>query len=305
LLVHLKKADALHFHFKWSIVTKKFRKQIRSLMLFGFAGSVVGAIKIAFDSIVLSSLEGLESAATYALVGFAASLLQAPFRSVISVSFPALVLAWKNKDMLQIDRIYKRSSINLLIFSLFIFGLIWLNFETVILYFNLNPEYINGKWVLLILCIAYIIEMGTGLNAQIIQSSSMWRFEFYTNMLLAFIIAPCTYLFTKWYGIIGPAFATLLGLIIYNGIRIIFLKQKFNFFPFTVKTMIMLICFTGILVLILMLRGYLTAVAYFFTANLFYCISICFCILYFNLSPDVKPVVNNIFKRLKIRFRLP
>jgi O-antigen/teichoic acid export membrane protein len=244
LLYLIHKIEPIHLSWKISSITQKFRKPIKAILLFGFFTTMVGAIRIGFDSLVLASVKGLEETAIYTFVGFVASLVYAPFRSLISVYFPQLVTAWKIKNYNELNRIYQRSAINMLIFSLLIFGIIWIGFDAAVDFFNLNTAYKKNKFILLVLCLVNIVELGTGLNAQIIQSSTHWRFEFYTNLLLGIMIAPFTYWFTKSYGTIGPAYAQLLGISIYNAFRIRFLHKRYGFSPFSKATVYCLLLFS-------------------------------------------------------------
>ena len=164
------------------------------------------------------------------IFGFAAYmvvLLQAPFRSIVAVTIPVLARAWKQKDHKEISRIYKRSSINLLSFALFVFFCIWLNLTQAIEFFEINPDYLNARWVFFLLGMVTIIEMGTGVNGQIIGTSSYWRFELWTSLLLTVLIIPLSYALTTKYGLIGPAIANLVSFTIYNFVRSWFLWKKF------------------------------------------------------------------------------
>ena len=164
------------------------------------------------------------------------ALLQAPYRSIVSVTVPVLSRAWKDKNLNEINRIYKRSSINLLAFSLMLFFCIWLNYTDGIIFLGINPDYLEGKWVFFLLGLVTIIEMGTGINGQIIGTSTFWRLELWTSLLLTVIIIPLSFTLTSKYGIIGPAVATLVGFSLYNTIRFGFLWKKFNMQPFSSKT---------------------------------------------------------------------
>ncbi len=283
--------------FSASRVTQKLKKQIRAMLLYGFSGSVVSALRVAIDSIVLSSLKGLSSAGIFTLASFAASLLQAPFRSLTAISFPLLAQAWKEKNTAEIQRIYQRSSINLLLFALFIFGCIWISFEPAITYFQLDEKYLAGKWVLVLLSIGNIVEMGTGVNGQIIATSTAWRFEFYTNLLLGCIITPCSYFFTKWTGIAGPALATLLGLCIYNTLRILFLYRRYKLFPFTQKTLVALLLFALAIVPSKLIHWFVPGLPAILLGNLLFAGMMTAGILWLKVSPDAGAVVNNLLKK--------
>lgn len=196
----------------------------------------VGVLRSSIDSLVLASKINLENAAFFAFATYLASIMQAPFRSIVAITIPILSRAWKDKDTKEIGRIYQRSSINLLCFSLFVFILIWINFSNAISFFNINPEYLIGKWVFFIMGLVTIIEMGTGVNSQIIGTSTYWRFELWTSLLLTALIIPLSYTLTVKFGIIGPALSNLISFIFYNLVRIWFLWKKFRLQPFTSKT---------------------------------------------------------------------
>ena len=300
LLIYLIQKNQFHLVFKISFVTKKFRKVILRYLSYGFTGTVVNTLRTVMDVLVLSSFSGLVAAGVYTLAGFAASLLQAPYRSLVSITIPILSNAWKEKNYNEIDRIYKRSSINLLLFSITIFGFIWVNFEPFVFILHLNKEFLAGKNVLLILSIANIIEMGTGINGQIIGTSTLWKFEFYTNIILGIIITTCSYFFTKYlFGINGPALALLFGIIVYNFIRVYFLYKKYNFFPFNKKTLLAITLLPIIIFIAKMSLLYLPFYIGLLLANGFIAILFAVTIYKLNISPDVKPLVHTFLKRIK------
>ena len=70
----------------------------------------------------------------------------------------------------EIKRIYQRSSINMLLLSLFIFGNIWLNISDGLQVFHVQDKYAAGIPLLLIFGFIRIIDAGTGVNGQIIGS---------------------------------------------------------------------------------------------------------------------------------------
>jgi O-antigen/teichoic acid export membrane protein len=289
----------LSFVFKPSYVTKKFKKVILKYISYGFVSTVVSALKMVTDILVLSSISGLVAAGVYTLASFVATILQAPYRSLASLTVPLLSIAWKEKNLKEINRLYQRTSINLLLFSLIIFGFIWINFEPFVDILNLNKEYLLGKNILLLLCLANIIEMGTGVNGQIISTSTLWKFEFYTSIILGLIITAGSYFFTKHlFGINGPAAAFLLGTLVYNSTRILFLYKKFNLLPFTRNTILAITILPAIIILCKWALPHFSLYLGLLVTNLFMAIGFSVCIYKLNLSPDVKPVVQNLLKRL-------
>ena len=304
LLFYLLYSKQVSFTVSPSRVTKKFFRKIIALISFVYGGSLVFTISMVVDTIIIAAVlpDGLALAGVYTLAQNIASLIQAPQRGVISSSIGPLSQAWKNKDMPKISRIYHSSSINLLIFSTAMFALIWMNFDDAVLNFNLQHRYLEAAWVFFFIGLMRIVDMGTGVNTQIIATSTLWRFDFITGVILLSVTLPLNYVLTKYYfGVTGPAIANLITFTIYNGIRYWFLYSRFRLQPFTVKT---------IYTILLGALGY--TACYFLFRNLHGFVGMvcrsCFFLLIFaagtkllNLSPDVKPVWAAFQKRLVIK----
>jgi len=304
LLVILIRSGEIHLTLRKSRVTKKFYKKIVSLCSFIWGGSLVQNISVVFDMIVITAVipNGLAWAGIFGLAQNIASLIQAPQRGIIAASMGHLSRAWKDKDYEKIRRIYHRSSINQLIFACGLFVLIWLNFTDGVKNFHLQPAYEQAKPVFLFLGIWRIVDMGTGVNSQIIGTSTLWRFEFFTGMILLAISLPLNYILAKKLGVVGPAIATLTAYTIYNAIRYIFLLKKFQLQPFNIKT--------G-LTLLLAVAGYYFSYILFSHIHGFMAMamrSLFFLVIYISgtlllkLSPDVIPVWNTLKKKLVIPY---
>ena len=240
LLVYLIYTKNISFTFSVSKVTRRFFKKIITLASFVYGGNLVYAISSVFDSILIAAVlpDGLALAGIYTLAQNLSGLIQAPQRGIISASVGPLSRAWKEKNMSKINKIYHSSSINQLLFSIGMFLLIWLNFSDAVFSFHLQPGYIAAKWIFFYIGLMRIVDMGTGLNSQIINTSTLWRFDFLTGIILLTITLPLNYILTKYYfGVQGPAISNLITFTIYNAIRYWFLFRKFKLQPFTIKTM--------------------------------------------------------------------
>lgn len=298
LALHLHREGKLWICFRMSRVTIKFRKKIIAILSLTFIVIIVGALRQSIDGLVLAAKLNLSKVGIFGLAAYVAIFLQAPMKSIIAITIPLLSRAWKDKNHAEIDRIYKRSSINLLSFSLFAFFLIWLNFSNCIEALNINPAYLEGKWVFFILGIVTIIEMGTGVNGQIIGASVHWRFELWTNILLTALIIPLSYYLTVTYGILGPAIANLISFSIYNLIRYLFLLNKFNLQPFTAKSLeVILIAGTSYA------AAYAISMALSGWVNIIACSTV-YMALFISLAwwreitPDMKPVAYTMRDRI-------
>jgi O-antigen/teichoic acid export membrane protein len=192
-----------------------------------------------FDGIVIAAVlsNGMASAGVYYFAQNISGLMQAPQRAIISSAIGPLSHAWKEKDYAKINRIYHRSSINQLIFACAMFSLIWLNFDDGIFTFHLKADYSAAKWIFFFIGLAKIIDMGTGLNGHIIATSTFWRFDFFTGLILMAMTLPMNYLLTKELYSVGTALSNLITFTIYNTIRYLFLLRRFKMQPFDLKTL--------------------------------------------------------------------
>lgn len=236
LAIYLYQTKRLHFPFKMSRVTKKFKKKIIGMQALIFGGTLIASIAATVDSFIIAKFMGLGVVAVFGLAQYAANLVQVPQRTIQSISAGVLSRAWKDKNMVEIERIYQRSCINLLLIALFIFGNLWLNAYQGIKVLHIQKEYEGGMAVIFILGMVRIIDAGTGLNNMVINTSTYWKFDFYSGVILLALRLPLTYFLIKNYGIIGSAFAELAAFGLYNYIRFEFLRRKFGMQPFNAKT---------------------------------------------------------------------
>ena len=303
LLIYLLTTRQIHFTFKKSKVTRRLSKSILRLCAYVYSGSLIFTVSFVFDSLVISSVldDALTKLAIYSVAQNIASMIQVPQRGIIAASIAHLSQAWKDKNMALIQRIYQRSSINQLIFAGGLFSLIILSFTDAVTTFQLKGVYLDAYYVVIFLGLAKIIDMGTGLNAQIIGTSTYWRFEMISGVILLLVMMPLSYFMTKEYDIVGAGIANLISIIIYNSIRIIFLWKKFRFFPFSIQSL-----YTVLLAVACYGICYFTFIGIHGFTGMFLR-SIAFILLYasggiyMKLSPDILPVLVTIKKRMGIK----
>lgn len=303
LLVYLIYSGKIHFTFNLSRVTKKFYKKIVRVALFVWIGSLVLNISQVFDTLVIGAVvsSGMAKAGVYTLAQYIANVIQAPQRAISAASIPALAQAWKDKDYDRINRIYQRSSINQLIFSIAIFLLIWLNFTDGVHTFHLKQEYLAAHTIFLFIGLQKIIDMGTGVNSQIIGTSIYWKVELISGIILMALTLPLNYLLTKELQELGPAIANLFAMIVYNGIRYVFLWKKFNMQPFTIKTLYTLLLGAACYLPCYFLFSNSEGLAALILRSGLFVLLFGAGVLYWQLSPDVTPVWATIKKRLGLQ----
>jgi O-antigen/teichoic acid export membrane protein len=303
LLLYLIYKNRHLFVFEISRVTRRFFKKIARFCFFIYGASIVFTLSQVFDSLVIASVlpDGMKKVGIYGLAQIVTSLIQVPQRGIIAASIPHLSQAWKNKNLLSIKNIYQRSSINQLIFALLMLILITLNYKDAVTFFHLKPEYLLGFNVFILLGLMRVVDMGTGVNSQIIGTSNYWRFELISGIILLLLILPLNYFLTKQFDIEGTAIANLISITVYNIIRIIFLWYKYKLFPFNIKSI-----YTVLLAGVSFLAGYylfknLHGLWGMVGRSMVTVVIFGAGVVLLKLTPDLSPVLQTMSKRFYIK----
>ena len=238
LLIFFKKKDELHFHFSISRVTKKFWKKMLSMQLLVYSGLIIMSLTAVIDALVLGAKKGQATVGDFSIAQYGANLVSIPAKAMIGGSIGILTFAWKNKNLAEINRIYGRSCINLSLMAMFLFGNIWLNAVPMIDALHIDPTWKMGMNTMFFICIARTIDASTGVNNLIIGTSTFWKFEFITGMILLAVRLPTTFYLIGRFGLEGSAYADIISITVYNTIRFEYLRRKFNMQPFTYKNIL-------------------------------------------------------------------
>lgn len=176
-------------------------------------------------------LPNIEQVAYYSVAIFIATVIAVPQRAMHQIMLPLTAKYLNENDRIALENLYKKSSITLLVVSGFIFLLIVLNINQ--LYDILPEEFTGGLFVVLIVSLAKLYDNSLGNNNAILFNSDYYRMVLFFGVVLALMAIVLNAIFIPVYGIEGSAFATFLSVSIYNTIKIIFVKRKFQMQPFT------------------------------------------------------------------------
>jgi len=215
-----------------------------------------------------------------------------------SISSPIISSSWEKNDIATIGDLYTRGSINLLAVGCLVLLGIWCSVDDLFLMMPNGGEFAAGKYVILILGLAKIIEMATSINGIIIAHSKFFRFNLYVLLFLAVFNVSANLILIPRFQILGAAIATALSVFLFNILKLIFIKYQFNLQPFSQKTLLLFalslltwflasfIPDTGIPVLNILLRSVFIV--------LFYGIGF----LGMNISPDVKAYLLDFWHKI-------
>lgn len=236
LVVYLIVSGQLYLPLRFSHVTRRLRKRIVLYVGFVYSSVIIHSLAAQISTLAVAGARSLGDAGVFALNQFSAAILQVPYRSMQNIASVLISTHWKNRNYPEIEKIYRRSAINLLLMSMFLFFNLWLNYDDGLKFLGIYDKFAPGKTVFLILGIYNILELGTGLNTSLLGTSPAWRFEFYSGLFLLAMSIPLNIFMARRMGMEGVALATLITFTIYNALRLIFIYRRFNMWPFSMKT---------------------------------------------------------------------
>jgi len=288
-------------NFKISSVTRRLKGRMINFALFVFAGQFFNLLARTSDTVLIIGLRGLSDTAIFAIATYVSAILEIPQRSLTSITIPVLAESWKNKDMANIKHIYHKSVSNLLAIGLLLFGLVWLNIGNLVAFLNwINNKYGGGyddlPKLIFILGLAKLIDLGTGVNSQIIGTSNYWKFDFYTNLFYIILSIPLNIYLIKYYGLEGLAISNLIALILYNSVRFRFLYKKFNLQPYTWKHGIFLFLSICLMLLIHQIPSNKNFVINIGIQSLTYGIAFYGLAYWINPAPEILDFFNDLFR---------
>jgi O-antigen/teichoic acid export membrane protein len=161
------------------------------------------------------------------------------------ITNPITAKLLNENNKVELNILYKKSSLNLFIISGFIFLLIILNIKQ--LYELIPSEYTGGLIVVLLISVAKLSDNIIGNNNAILFNSNYYRVVLALGVLLAIMTVVFNMLLIPKYGINGAGFATFMSIVVYNTAKVGFVYFKFKMSPFclnTLKTLILIIVFS-------------------------------------------------------------
>jgi O-antigen/teichoic acid export membrane protein len=137
--------------------------------------------------------------------------------------------------MEEVQSMYKKSSDILLITGGLLFLLI--NINIVDLYQIIDkPEYSVGVYIVLMVSISELYKLALGTNGAILANSAYYKMFFYFSIAMAISVIVLNKVFIDLFGIDGAALATLLVVLIFSTIKLVYINSKLKMHPFSTRT---------------------------------------------------------------------
>jgi O-antigen/teichoic acid export membrane protein len=279
-----------------SSVTKRMGGKMVNYGLFLFGAQFLNLLSRTADTFILTakSSGGLKDAAVFTIATYIITLMEVPQRSINSISIPIISESWKAKDLKKINNIYTKSVTNLLVIGLVMLALILLNVQNLGIY--LGRDFRGFETVVVIMGIAKLIDLGTGVNGQIIGTSNYWKVDFATNVIYTVLALPLNYILISRFGLTGAAYSFLISLSFYNVMRFGFLWYKFGLQPYTIKDLLVICIAVIAAVLCYLLPAYPNIFIDSIIRSILFLVLFLPLLYFSKISAEINEIINKYFQ---------
>jgi len=210
-------------------------KEIFGYSFFIIVSGGVAVMLVDFDKVMIPFYLKVSENALYSVAIFIATVIIVPSRAMTQIIYPitAKLMAENKHD--ELNDLYKKSAINLQVIGGLLMLGIFLNINQI--YLLIPGKYATGTLVVFLIGLSKFYDLILGNNNAIILNTKYYKTVLAFGFLLVFLMIGLNMLFIPLYGIVGAALATLISVIVYNTIKLLFVVTKMDLYPFTKNTL--------------------------------------------------------------------
>jgi O-antigen/teichoic acid export membrane protein len=210
-------------------------QEVLLFSLFIIASGTSGSILLEIDKFMIPRHLDIEEVAYYTVGVFIASVVSIPGKAMQQISTAVTAKQLSKGDFQEITKLYQKSSVNLVVVGGLILLLINLNIHDLYEIIN-KPAYRIGIPIVLMISIAKLSELLLGTGNDIIQNSKYYRIYFYFSLTMALAVILLNHWLIPKIGIHGAALSTLVVMVSFNILKILFIYNKFKMSLFGMQT---------------------------------------------------------------------
>ncbi|WP_436517192.1 hypothetical protein [Ekhidna sp. To15] len=296
--------NGFRFSFDFSMISKDWKKKLLQFSAYSMllAGSFAVMNNATYD--LVTSILGATANGIFVTCFFIGTIVEMPRRSMAKVMSPIISKEIENKNMREVEKLYKRSSITMSVIGFLIFIGIITNLNDLFLFIPKGEAFRAGLYVVVLVCTAKLAVMISSFPGEIINYSHLYKYNLVFQMGTAILLVLLNYFLIPIWGLEGAGLSYFLAIVIHIIVKIIYVKYHFGIQPF-LKSHLKLF-FIGIL--IFTLAYYFTlgfhpiftiAIRSILTAILFIVL-----IYLFKISSDINKIIHSTFERF-LKINLP
>lgn len=298
LLAYLAYRRQLSLTFSFTTFDGPLLKEMMVYSMFALLGAGGSFIILNIDQIMISGMIGLDWNGIYTTAFYIAVVIEMPRRALTQITTPLISRAFDRHDLAEVDKLYKKVSINQMIAGSLLYIGIAANLNSIFSLVPNNEVFIQGMAVVNIIGLGKLLDMTFSLNGEIIVMSKYFRFNVVSLVILAMLAVALNQWLIPLYGINGAAWASAISLLLYNLVKMVFVRVKLGVQPFTWRNAGLL----AIAAAVLLVGYYLPALPNVFADILIRSavITVLFvgAVLVFRISEDANALFSSIWRKL-------
>ena len=228
---------------KW---TFKFPENIKEILSYSvyiiLAGSAAGVL-LEIDKFMIPQLEQIAKVAYYSVGIYIASVISIPSRAMKQIINPLTARGINTHNLEEVESLYQKSSVNLLVAGGLLFLLINLNVSDLYRIID-KPEFAVGVTIVLLISVSEMIKTAIGTNGAILTNSRYYKMFFYFSVAMAVSVIILNRWLISIFGIDGAALATLIVVFAFSAVKIFYVQRKLKMQPFTGETVKVILIIT-------------------------------------------------------------
>lgn len=211
------------------------RKKYYTYSIYALSASLGSFFAFRIDSIMIPEFLNNVANGEYRLGINIANVLMIPATGIFTLYSPIISQYIKNNEWEKLEKSYKEVAKGLFFIGSLLYVSLLIGVESFFEQLPTASQLYNSVIVIYILGASVLLNMATGFNTEIIAFSKQYTFNLYTILFLA-----CSNVFLNYIllqntnlGIVAVAFATLISMTLYNGIKMYYIYKKWKIHPFS------------------------------------------------------------------------
>ncbi len=262
------------------------------------------------SSFFVSAKMGLAFTGIFAIANYIATVIEIPNRSLNAITGPNIAEAVKNEDWARANTLMQSVSLHLMLSSLFIFFIIWINVDLLFLILPNGGEYVSGKSVIFILGLARLTVSVFGVSLSALNFSKYYGLSLVFMLVMGFMVIVLNMWLIPPFGINGSAMASLGSYLVYYFCILVVVRWKLKVSIFSKGQLKVLVIVVGMYLINILFTNTLSPMfAYLPGKALFVAIveggcrtllllAIGVAATYFwKVSPEVNMIIERVFKK--------
>jgi O-antigen/teichoic acid export membrane protein len=240
-LGYLRSLGRIHLRPDFSGIDKGLVRDYLSYTGLVLAGSLGGMLLSRVDFIMVTSMQGIAATGIYSTAFYMAMVIDIPKRAIQQISAPIVSEGLHRGDHALVLDLYRKSSINQLLFGSLLFLGIWVNLDTIFDWMPNGDVYRSGAMVFFFIGVSRLLDLSAGIGGVILYNSDYYTYSVPMGFITTGVAIAGNLLLIPIMGIGGAAAATALSYLLLVLYILGVVRWKSGMHPFTRETWILVL----------------------------------------------------------------